>query len=123
MENPEVREAIEQIVADGEERRKETKRKEQLDMYLDSMNREVDTFANEYNLDAQTKAKLLRDLEARAYAWTAIKNDVQDGAMSWMDAREEFRALREEGEESMTALLGQEQYEDLRTRLWGNRGR
>ena len=85
------------------------------------MNREVDAFVDDHNLDSATKVKLVRDLEARAHAWTAVKNDVQDGVISWMDAKEEFRVLKDESEASLTDLLGAEKYEELRGRLWGNR--
>jgi len=123
LENPEVRDAIAKIVEDNAVQRKETKRKEQVDLYLESMAREVDSFAEEYDLDAQTKAQLMRELEARTYAWTAVKNDVQDGEFSWLDAKEEFRALKEEGETSLRGLLGDEKFEELSGRLWGHRGK
>lgn len=122
LENPEVREKIAEIMVAEETQRKEEKRTERAAMYMDSMVREIDTFASEFNLDSQTKARLIREVEVNGQAFSAVRNDVKDGKMSWFDAKEEFRAIKDEGAANLRDLLGDEQYDVLRVRLWGDRG-
>ena len=122
LENPEVREAIAQIVEEGEVHRKTNRRKERVGMYLDSMTREIETFAEEFDLDPATRDKVIREVETRTQAYVAVKNDVKDGELSWFDAKEEFRAIRDEGETNLRGILGDDQFEELSGRLWGGGG-
>ena len=122
LENPEVRDKIAEIMEVEGEQRKEAKRKEQTEMYLESMVREIDAFAQEYNLDAQMKANVVREVEANSRAFSAVRKDVRDGKISWFDAREEYRIIKEDGAANLTDLLGEEQYEELKGRLWGSWG-
>ena len=91
-------------------------------MYLDSMTREIETFAEEFDLDPATRDKVIREVETRTQAYVAVKNDVKDGELSWFDAKEEFRAIRDEGETNLRGILGDDQFEELSGRLWGGGG-
>ena len=121
FENPEVREKIAQIMEVEETQRRQARQKEQTELYMDSMVREIDTFAEEYSLDAQTKASVIREVEANTKAFSAIRNDVREGRLSWFDAKDEFRVVKEDGAANLQAILGEEQYEELKGRLWGDR--
>lgn len=121
FENPEVREKIAQIMEVEETQRRQARQKEQTAMYLDSMVREIDTFADEFGLDAQTKASVIREVEANTKAFSAVRNDVREGRISWFDAKDEFRVIKEDGAANLQAILGDEQYEELKGRLWGDR--
>jgi hypothetical protein len=123
LENPDVREAIARIVEDDEIQRKEVKREEQMAMYLDSMNREVAAFAEENNLDQNTRRKVTREIELRTQAWTAVKDEAHDGDISWFDARAEFKAIKEESETNLRDILGDDRFESLNSRLWGGWGK
>ena len=123
LENPEVREAIARIVEDDATQRKEIRREEQTAMYLDSMNREIDAFAEENNLSAETRRKVTREIELRTQAWTAVKDEAHDGEISWFDARAEFRAIKEDSESNLREILGDERFESLNQRLWGGWGK
>jgi hypothetical protein len=122
LENPEVREKIAEIMEVEGEQRKAAKRKEQSEMYMDSMVREIDTFAQEYGLDARTKASVVREVEASSQAFNAVRNDVRDGKISWFDAKEEFGVIKEDTGANLRELLGDEQYDELKGRLWGGWG-
>ena len=121
FENPEVREKIAQIMEVEETQRRQARQKEQTAMYMDSMVREIDTFADEVGLDAQTKASVVREVEANTKAFSAVRNDVREGRISWFDAKDEFRVIKEDGAANLQAILGEEQYEELKGRLWGDR--
>lgn len=121
FENPEVREKIAQIMEVEETQRRQARQKEQTAMYLDSMVREIDTFADEFGLDSQTKASVIREVEANTKAFSAIRNDVREGRLSWFDAKDEFRVIKEDGAANLQAILGEDQYEELKGRLWGDR--
>ena len=104
-----------------ETQRRQARQKEQTELYMDSMVREIDAFADEYGLDAQTKASVIREVEANTKAFSAIRNDVREGRISWFDAKDEFRVVKEDGAANLQAILGEEQYEELKGRLWGDR--
>ena len=123
LENPDVRDAITQLVQEDAEARKMEKREQGMAMYMESVNDEIEAFADEFSLDETTKGKVMREVERRSQAFAAVKNDVQDGQLSWFEARGEFRAIKEEGEANLRGLLGDEQYEELSGRLWGGWGR
>ena len=122
LADPEVRDAITQIVEDGQAQRTAEKRDEQLTMYLDSMTSEIRNFADEHSLDSNTRKQVEREVEASTRAWTAIRHDIKDGQLSWFDAKHEFQAIKEDSQANLTAILGEERYEDLRERLWGGWG-
>ena len=123
LEDPDVREAITQLVQEDAEARKIEKREQGMAMYMESVNDEIEAFADEFNLDSSTKSRVMREVERRSQAFAAVKNDVQDGQLSWFEARGEFRAIKEEGEVNLRGILGDEQYEELSGRLWGGWGR
>ena len=123
LENPDVRDAITQLVQEDAEARKMEKREQGMAMYMESVNDEIEAFADEFNLDNSTKGRVMREVERRSQAFAAVKNDVQDGQLSWFEARGEFRAIKEEGESNLRGILGDEQYEELSGRLWGGWGR
>ena len=120
LENPDVQERIASIVEADQEQRREADRERRSEQFRESMNREIEAFAEENDFDASTKEALFAEMEVRSDNWRAVRKDVQDGAISWFDARKEFQAVREESDAAMTEIIGEEMVEALNTRLWGD---
>ena len=120
LENPDVQERIASIVEADQEERREADRERRSEQFRESMNREIEAFAEENNFDESTKEALFAEMAVRSDNWRAVRQEVQDGAISWFDARKEFQAVREESDAAMTEIIGEEMVESLNTRLWGN---
>ena len=82
---------------------------------------EVDVLAEELDLDDETTAAVVDELEDRHAAWSATRDDVRAGDLSWIDARREFQAIREASDATLVDLIGAEATEELNTRLFGER--
>jgi hypothetical protein len=120
LENPDVQERIASIVEADQEERREADRDRRSEQFRESMNREIEAFVEENEFDDATRDDLLAQMEVRSDNWRAVRKDVQDGAISWFDARKEFQAVREESDAAMTEIIGEDMVEALNTRLWGD---
>jgi hypothetical protein len=123
LEDPAVRERLATLLREEEAAREAREEQERSAMFLDSMTEEVRAFADEHGLDAPTAERLLAELTRQHEAFTAVRQDVRDGNLSWFDARKEFDALREERDAAVAGILGEEDAAALTERLWGERGR
>jgi len=52
---------------------------------------------------------------------TAVREDVTGGVLSAEDGRDEMAAIREEVGQELAVILGSDEYEIFRQRIWGNR--
>ena len=119
LENPEVQERIASIVEADQEERRTADRERRSEQFRESMNREIQAFADENDFDESTKEQLFAEMEVRSDNWRAVRKEVQDGAISWFDARKEFQAVREESDAALGEIIGEDMVEALNTRLWG----
>ena len=55
--------------------------------------------------------------------WRAVREQVREGEISWIDARTEFKAIGEETQQKVTEFISEDDYTELRSRLWGDWGR
>lgn len=117
LEDPAVQERLASAVQQQEDRRDA----ERTARFQESMHSELDAFAAEQGLDAATVAAVSTELDRRTEAFQSIRQDVHDGTISWLDARKEFDDLRTTSDETLRKLLGDERFEQLDTRLWGDR--
>ena len=83
----------------------------------------VEAFATEEGLDAQTTGRVLGALEARSDAFHNVRLDMREGNLTREEARDSLVAARQESDEALRDLLGDERAMLLEDRIGGMRGR
>ncbi|MEQ1503358.1 MAG: hypothetical protein ABMB14_14060 [Myxococcota bacterium] len=91
------------------------------DKLLDSMRAQFDAFVADERLDPATEADVLVELESRSDAFRAIRQDVKDGAITLLDARDELAELKLTSDGELERILGHDRFLRLDDRLWGER--
>ncbi len=122
LQDPAVAEHLVKRIQEEEDKRETSEREERSALFLASVQEEVEVLAEEFELDEETNAAVVRELEDRHAAWSATRDDVRAGDLSWVDARREFQAIREASDDALVDLIGAEATEELNTRLFGERG-
>jgi hypothetical protein len=122
LADPEVQERLATIVEEQQKARRAEEEQERSQQFLDSVTEEVRAFAEEYNLKSEDTESVLAEIEHRSASWNAVRSDVRDGNISWFDARRELEAVREESDANLREVLGDENFDALDARLWGDRG-
>ena len=120
LTDPDIQQQIAQIAKKAEAKREQKGREERVAKYLDSMRREISVFSEEQELDEETESKVIKEVEDSTRAWVAVKNDVKKGEISWFEAKEEYQTIKEETGSVLKELLGEESYDVLKDRLWGD---
>ena len=123
LSDPDIQEAIANIAENNAQKKEEQRRKSKMDAYKTSLQHELETFSNEKEYDSNIVQSIESILDESTAEWTAIREQVRDGEISWMDARTEFTAIGEETETKVTEFISAEDYKELRSRLWGDWGR
>ena len=123
LTNPEVQEQIARIAESNAQRKEEERRKSKREAYNNSIKYELEKFSNEKGYDSETTQSIETILNDVSSEWRAVREQVRDGEISWIDARTEFKAIGEEAQEKATELISEEDYTELRSRLWGDWGR
>ena len=80
---------------------------------------ELQNFAEEKGYGDETKNQLDEIVDKYSEESTSIWMRVNDGEISWMDARSEWKDLKEERQSQITNLIGEEDYDQLQERVWG----
>lgn len=123
LEDPKVREQVASLLEEVEEQRREERDQERTARFKESMEQELADFSEEIGLEEGVRAKVQSELDRRSAAWNTVRQDVRSGNMSHIDARREMEALREDSNAALTELLGEEDFQSLDERLWGDQGR
>ena len=121
--DPELQEAIAQIAETNAKKKEDQRRKSKMEAYKVSLKHELEQFSNEKEYDAGTVKSIESILDESTSEWRAVREQVREGEISWMDARTEFKAIGEETEGKVTEFISPEDYQELRSRLWGDWGR
>jgi len=128
-EDPAAREQLEAIVEATTERQREARQQEWQQRMRDGMTEEIARFADEEGLDAETTEKVQGIVTGMMDTWHGLRDEVEAGDLTWPEAREEMRSVREETESKLVGLLGEDRYAVLEDRLpgggrgFGGRGR
>jgi hypothetical protein len=121
LDAPEVREQIAEVVAAEQQRREEEAENRRSERFLESMSTRVDDFVAAEGLSDDVRSQVMGELRYRHEAFMATRQDVQEGALSWMEARGEFQQLRETSDAKLEELLGADLATRLDEALWGDR--
>lgn len=123
LTDPEIQEKIARIAESNAQKKEEQRRKSKREAYSNSIKYELEKFSNEKEYDAETAQSIETILNDSTAEWRAVREQVRDGEISWIDARTEFRAIGEDTKEKATEYISEEDYKELRSRLWGDWGR
>lgn len=123
LTDPDVQDAIAEIAEINAQKKEEQRRKSKMEAYKASLKLELEKFSNEKEYDSETAKSIETILEESTNEWTAVRAQVREGEISWMDARTEFKAIGDETEAKVTEFISPEDYQELRSRLWGDWGR
>ncbi len=121
--DPEIQETIAKIAESNAQKKEEQRRKSKMEAYKTSLNYELEQFSSEKEYDADTVQNIEGILDDVTAEWRAVREQVQEGEISWIDARTEFSAIGEETKERVTEFISEDDYTELRSRLWGDWGR
>ena len=121
--DPEIQEKIAKIAESNAQKKEELRKKSKMEAYKTSMKYELEKFSNEKEYDLDTIQNIETILDASTEEWRDVREQVREGEISWIDARTEFKAIGEETEEKVTEFISEEDYKELRSRLWGDWGR
>ena len=123
LSDPKIQETIARIAESNAQKKEEQRRQSKMEAYKTSMKFELDNFANEKEYDQETVDNIQRILDNSTNEWRAVREQVRDGEISWIDARTEFKAIGEETEEKISEFISDEDYKELQSRLWGDWGK
>lgn len=123
LTDPDIQDAIAKIAETNAQEKEERRRKSKMEAYKTSVKHELEKFSDEKKYDSDTLQSIESILDESTAEWGDIRAQVRDGEISWLDARTEFKAIGDETEEKVTEFISAEDYKELRTRLWGDRGR
>lgn len=123
LQDPQVREQVASLLEEVEEQRRTERDQERSARFKESMHQELSEFSEEVGLADGVRTQVQTELDRRSEAWNAVREDVRSGNMSWIDARREMEALREDSDATLTELLGEEDFQSLDERLWGDQSR
>ena len=123
LTDPEIQETIAKIAESNAQKKEEQRQKSKMQAYKSSIKYELEQFSNEKEYDADTVQNIEAILDDSTVEWRAVREQVREGEISWIDARTEFKAIGEETEEKVTEFISEEDYTELRSRLWGDWGR
>ena len=120
--DPEIQETIAKIAESNAQKKEEERRKSKMEAYKTSIKFELENFAEEKQYDTETTQSIETILDDSTAEWRAVREQVREGEISWIDARTEFKAIGEETEGKVTEFISAEDYKELRSRLWGDWG-
>lgn len=123
LTDPDLQEAIAQIAESNAQKKEEQRRRSKMEAYKTSLRHELEQFSAEKEYESDTVKSIESILDESTAEWTAVRQQVREGEISWMDARTEFKAIGDETEAKVTEFISSEDYTELRSRLWGDWGR
>lgn len=120
LTDPEIQETIAKIAETNAKRKEEERRQSKMEAYKTSIKYELENFATEKDYDTDTVQNIGTILDDSSDEWRAVREQVREGDISWIDARTEFKAIGEETKDKITEYISEEDYTELRSRLWGD---
>lgn len=122
LTDPEIQETIAKIAETNAKRKEEERRQSKMEAYKTSIKYELENFSNEKGYDTETVQSIGTILDDSSDEWRAVREQVREGEISWIDARTEFKAIGDETKDKITEYISEEDYTELRSRLWGDWG-
>ena len=122
LTDPEIQETIAKIAESNAKKKEEERRKSKMEAYKTSLKFELESFSEEKGYDTETVQSIETILDDSTAEWRAVREQVREGEISWIDARTEFKAIGEETEQKVTEYISAEDYKELQSRLWGDWG-
>ena len=119
LEDPAVRAKLAEVMREEEERAGDQRR----ELVRESILSEVESFAAEEGLNQATLGSLVSEIERRIDNFSALRQEIRDGQLSWFEGRREMGELRDNSDQALRELLGESRFEVLDERLWGDRRR
>ena len=123
LTDPEIQETIAKIAESNAQKKEKERRESKMEAYKTSVKYELESFAEEKDYDPETVQNLASILDNSSDEWRAVREQVREGEISWIDARTEFKSIGEETEQKVTEFISEEDYKELQGRLWGDWGR
>ena len=123
LTDPEIQQTIAKIAETNAKRKEEERRQSKMEAYKTSIKYELENFSDEKGYDSETVQGLGSILDNSSDEWRAVREQVREGDISWIDARTEFKSIGEETEQKVTEFISEEDYKELQGRLWGDWGR
>ena len=120
LSNPSVKERIGSISKEMAQKQEDTKWQAKKEVNKESRLFELNNFADEKGYEDTVKGQLKNIVDQYSEESTAIWIQVNDGEISWMDARTEWKALKEDRQTKITDVIGEDDYQELRDRVWGS---
>ena len=122
LTDPEIQETIAKIAESNAKKKEEERRKSKMEAYKTSLKFELESFSEEKGYDTETVQSIETILDDSTAEWRAVREQVREGEISWIDARTEFKAIGQETEQKVTEFITAEDYKELQSRLWGDWG-
>ena len=123
LSDPEIQETIAKIAESNAQKKEKERRESKMEAYKTSVKYELESFAEEKDYDPETVESIGSILDNSSDEWRAVREQVREGEISWIDARTEFKAIGEDTEQKVTEFISEEDYKELQGRLWGDWGR
>lgn len=120
LTDPEIQKTIAQIAETNAKRKEEELRQSKMEAYKTSIQFELENFSNEKGYDMETIQNIGTILDDSSDEWRAVRDQVREGEISWIDARTEFKSIGDETKDKITEQISDEDYNELRSRLWGD---
>ncbi len=113
-----LRERIEAVLADSE-RRREDDRGARFQEVLDT---QIEDWATAEHVDEATVATVKEELNRRAELFRALRQEVRDGSLSFVEARDEIEASRAESDAVLQRALGAQRFTSLEDEVLSRMG-
>jgi len=105
----------------GSDSQKQALRERYRDAVLDDRVDAVVDLADERQWTDDLTSEVIAIFDETNRLMSAVREEVTGGVLSPEDGRDEMTAIREEVGEELSVVLGEDEYEIFRVRIWGNR--
>ena len=119
VENPEFREQMEQLISERQERVWKERKQEYREARKTFVEEHVWEFVNDNRLGDEKAQAIFGVFSEMTKAREQLGQDVEAGELSRAESWMEHRALREEAQESLVELLGDDLAQDLQESIGG----
>ena len=126
MTEEEAAALVEDAVEEAVERKADERKTEEVDQYMkmaeDSMRVEVEDLAEDHDLTEAQVNQVVDLLVQGMYEGHELREDLKAGTITMRQAKEEGEVIKEEYADALTEILGEEAYEALGKRFYGEGG-
>ena len=89
--------------------------------FLDYINEKVEVFSDDHGIDDATMGQMMQEIETRTAEYFEVMRQAKAGDMSWLEARPQMQAIRDQAESNLIDILGEELYEAYEEEVRGER--